>query len=111
MNLFRVSDRKLGSGAYGEVWMAVDIACKRQMACKMVKLGTSPQKRSGRVSFSEPLWREVELLKDLSHVRKEVPLSTLAHQMSSQTLYMLNVFSSPTGICMTTSSMSMFELT
>lgn len=50
--------------------MAVDIARKRQMACKLVKLGKSLQKRSGRVSLYQSLWREVELLKDISHVRR-----------------------------------------
>lgn len=111
MNLFRVTDRKLGSGAFGEVRMAVDIVCKRQVACKMIRLGMSSRKRSGRVSLSEPLWREVELLKDLSHVRKEVFSSNLAHPIPSQTLYTLSVSSSPTGICMTASAMPISKLT
>ena len=80
--------------------MAVDVAGKRQMACKMVKWGKSPQRRSGIVSFSRSLWREVELLKDISHVRKEVPLSTFAHQISSRTSYTSNVSFSPRRICM-----------
>ena len=75
MNLFRIMDRKLGSGAYGEVWMAVDILHKRQVACKVVELSKSPQGRSGKGI----IWREVDLLKDISHVRKDIPLSTLAH--------------------------------
>ena len=75
MNLFRITDRKLGSGAYGEVWMAVDILHKRQMACKVVELSRSPQGRSGKGT----IWREVDLLKDISHVRKHIPLSTHAH--------------------------------
>ena len=54
--------------------MAVDRDRQRQMACKVVKLGKSPQR----------LWREVELLKDISHVRKVLPLSTLAHQTSAK---------------------------
>lgn len=101
----------MGSGAYGGVWMAVDIARKRQMACKMVKLGKSPQQQSGRVRFSEPLWREVDLLKDISHVRKAAPLWILAHQMFSQTSYMSSVYSLPKTICMTVLSISVFELT
>ena len=75
MNLFRITDRKLGSGAYGEVWMAVDILHKRQMACKVVELSRSPQGRSAKGT----IWREVDLLKDISHVRKRIPLSTHAH--------------------------------
>lgn len=111
MNLFRITDRKMGSGAYGEVWMAVDRARKRQMACKVVKLGKSPQKQSGSVSFSESLWREVELLKDISHVRKAVPLSTVAHKMSSQISYTSSVSFSRRETCMTIYHMSVSELT
>lgn len=62
-------DRKLGSGAYGEVWMAVDVLRKRQMACKVVKLNESSQRRPGNISFTGNFWREVDLLKDISHVR------------------------------------------
>ena len=68
-NLYQVMHRKLGSGAYGEVWMAVDVLRQRQMACKVIRLNKSPQQRSGRLSFSEAFWREVDLLKDMSHVR------------------------------------------
>ena len=73
-NLFKVTDRKLGSGAYGEVRMAIDVAHERQMACKMVKLGKSPHQRLGRVRYSEPVWREVELLKNIRHVSREIPI-------------------------------------
>ena len=112
MNLFRITDRKLGSGAYGEVWMAVDVARKRQMACKLVKLEKSPQKRSGRVSFSEPLWREVELLRDISHVRKEAfgVVDLRSSDIFSQTLYTSSVYSLPRITCMKLSPMSVFEL-
>ena len=88
-NLFRIMDRKLGSGAYGEVWMAVDILHKRQMACKVVELRKSPQGRSGNGTF----WREVDLLKDISHVRENIPLSTPAHKFFSQTSCMSSVSS------------------
>ncbi|CAD6582985.1 MAG: hypothetical protein ASARMPRED_001122 [Alectoria sarmentosa] len=64
---FRITDRKLGSGAYGEVWMAVDIFRQRQMACKVVKLDKSPQKWTGKVNLSGTLWREVDLLKNITH--------------------------------------------
>ena len=98
-NLFKVMPRKLGSGAYGEVWMAVDILRQRQMACKVVRLNKSPQKRSGRLSFSEAFWREVDLLKDISHVRRCFPLLALAHQISRQTSCTLSVVSSPKKSC------------
>lgn len=86
--------------------MAVEHYHKRQMACKMVKLGKSPYQRSGRVSCSGSLWREVDLLKDLSHVSRSISLSTLAYEMSSQTLYTSSVSSSPRIICMMISSRS-----
>ena len=49
--------------------MAVDVLRKRQMACKIVKLSRSSQRRSGNISFAGTFWREVDLLKDISHVR------------------------------------------
>ena len=52
--------------------MAVDVLRKRQMACKMVKLNGSSQRRSGKVSFTGSFWREVDLLKDISHVRGQI---------------------------------------
>lgn len=84
--------------------MAVDIVRQRQMACKIVKLYESPQKRSGRVSFSGPQWREVDLLKNLSHVRTENLLLDLAYRIISQTSYTSSVSSSPRKTCMTNSS-------
>ena len=101
MNLFRIRDQKLGSGAYGEVWMAVDTLHQRQVACKIVKLNKSPGNRSGKASFSAKFWREVDLLKDISHVSKEFLLLTLAHQMFSQTFCTSNVSSSQRKDCMT----------
>lgn len=81
--------------------MAVDNFCQRQMACKIVKLDRSPQKRTGGVSLSGPRWREVDLLKDISHVRNEIPLLNLAHQLFSQISYTSSVSSSPRKSCMT----------
>ena len=49
--------------------MAVDVLRKRQMACKIVKLNRSSQRRSEKISFAGNFWREVDLLKDISHVR------------------------------------------
>ena len=43
--------------------MAVDVLRKRQMACKIVKL------RAGEINSVETFWREVDLLKEISHVR------------------------------------------
>lgn len=64
INLFRIMGQKLGSGAYGEVWMAVDNFNQRQVACKIVKLN----KPFRNASPSRTIWREVDLLKDLSHL-------------------------------------------
>ena len=86
--------------------MAVDIVRQRQVACKIVKLHEPPQKRFGRVSFSGPQWREVDLLKDISHVRREILLLTLAYRMSSQTSYTSSVSSSLRRCCMTISFIS-----
>lgn len=83
--------------------MAVDRDRQRQMACKVVKMGKSPQRQF--------LWREVELLKDISHVRKVLPLSTLADQTSSQISYTSSVFFSRTDICMAIARLPGLELT
>ena len=64
-NLLRVTDRKMGSGAFGEVWMAVDDLHQRQMACKIIRLGRSSQTRSGKVSLPTYLWREGDQLKEI----------------------------------------------
>ncbi|KAL8727978.1 MAG: hypothetical protein Q9181_005506 [Wetmoreana brouardii] len=80
-NLFMMTNRKLGSGISGRVFMVIDRFWRRQMACKIVQLkachgnevhgylGLStaprpPQDHSGRQAR---LWREVEILKELSH--------------------------------------------
>lgn len=88
--------------------MAVDIVRQCQVACKIVKLHEPPQKRSGRVSFSGPQWREVDLLKDISHVRREILLLTLAYRTFSQISYTSSVSSSPRKCCMTIYSISGF---
>ena len=56
--------------------MAVDILHNRQMACKVVTLNKSTQGWSRQANFSGTFWREVDLLKDISHVRKETPFLT-----------------------------------
>ena len=68
MNLFMIMGQKLGSGAYGEVWMAVDNINQRQVACKIVK----PNRSFRNISLSKTLWREVDLLKELSHVSQAI---------------------------------------
>ena len=98
MNLFRIMGRKLGSGAYGEVWMAVDNFYQRQVACKIVRPGISTQVCSGKVVGT--LWREVNLLKDMSHVRAKIPFSIFAHQILSQISSTSSVSFSPKRSCM-----------
>lgn len=94
-------DRKLGSGAYGEVWMTIDLLHKRQMACKIVKPNKSPQWQLNRVNLLNTFWREVDLLRDISHVRNEFPLLTHAHHVFSQTFCTSSVSSLRRRSCMT----------
>ena len=83
-----MSDRKLGEGGYATVFMAVDRFTERQVACKIVKLKRVATHHcsshyfgsTGNTSHAkirpllpkqpkpETLWREVELLKGISHV-------------------------------------------
>lgn len=88
-HLYRVTERKLGAGAYGHVYLAVGLAQQQQLACKIVNLrklrlkeeqteqertkgikklcGIVPRKSvvDQRVNRT---FREVEILKDLDHV-------------------------------------------
>ena len=82
-NLYMVTDRKLGAGGTGEVFMAVDIWSRRQVVCKVVNLGkpiagqVGGQQQPGTAagtSWQKKLWREVELLKHISHVRAAASL-------------------------------------
>lgn len=50
--------------------MAIDCFRSRQVACKIVDL--KEHKRANDNDFASRVWREVDLLKDLSHVRKLV---------------------------------------
>lgn len=50
--------------------MAIDLLHKRQVACKVVKPNKLPQWQSNKVNLLKTFWREVDLLKDISHVRK-----------------------------------------
>ncbi len=86
--------------------MAVDNLQQRQMACKVVKLSKSPQRRSGKLSLSGSFWREVDLLKDISHVRTEIRLLTRAYLMFSPTFCTSSVCSLPRKSCMTKLSVS-----
>lgn len=88
-HLYRVTERKLGAGAYGHVYLAVSLVQQQQLACKIVNLrklrlkeeqteqertkgikrlcGIVPRKSvvDERVNKT---FREVEILKDLDHV-------------------------------------------
>lgn len=81
-----MTDRKLGSGVSGRVFMVVDRLRRRQMACKIIQLrkchdgsGTNssgfPTELMMRRNSLEKIWKEVDLLKDLSHVGGEGRLS------------------------------------
>ena len=96
-HFYTVKERKLGAGAYGHVYLAVGIAQKRQLACKIVNLRTlrlkeveAEQKRAKETKTLQGIvskesivdekvnktLREVEILKDLNHV------STLGHELA-----------------------------
>ena len=68
-NLYTLTDRKLGDGAFGKVVMAVDCFRQRQMACKIVNLKNPALMRAQQCDFAKKLRCEVDILKDLSHVR------------------------------------------
>ena len=72
MNLYTLSDRKFGDGAFSKVVMAIDCFRQRQMACKIVALKNPVLMRAQQPDFGNRLRREVDLLKDLSHVRAVV---------------------------------------
>lgn len=85
-NLFAMTDRKLGSGISGRVFMAIDRVWRRQMACKIVQLkkcqhGFDQDRSDASVRQGHPrsrsqqarLWKEVDILKDLNHVSPANP--------------------------------------
>ena len=88
-HFYKVTKRKLGAGAYGDVYLAVCLAQQQQLACKIVNLRKlrlkeenaerERTKRAGRLHDIVPrksivdqrvdrAFREVEILKDLDHV-------------------------------------------
>ena len=68
MNLYTITDRELGAGAYGKVHMAIDCLYQRQVACKIVNLRKPSLMWGQQKDFALRLWQEVNLLKDISHV-------------------------------------------
>lgn len=83
-----MTDRRLGSGIAGRVFMVIDRLWRRQMACKTVQLRKChadrgpglPEIRGPRDSLAK-IWREVDLLKDLSHVSGVEKLSRLTPRL------------------------------
>ncbi|KAL8933664.1 MAG: hypothetical protein Q9211_005653 [Gyalolechia sp. 1 TL-2023] len=77
-----MTDRKLGSGISGRVFMVIDRLWRRQMACKIIQLKKCHTDRMhdivtksggcGKKNNLARLWREVDLLKELSHILKAV---------------------------------------
>lgn len=78
-----ITDRKLGSGFSGRVFMAIDRQLQDgQLACKILQLrkchdhhirkcsdsSRSMAKKVGNKAQTAKIWREVELLRELSHV-------------------------------------------
>lgn len=85
-NVVVITDRKLGSGFSGRVFMAIDRQLQDgQLACKIVQLrkchdhhihkcsesSRSMAKMVGNKAHTAKIWREVELLRELSHVSRE----------------------------------------
>ena len=62
-----MTDRVLGTGSFGQVIMAIDCFRQHQVACKIVNLRSLPLREK---DFAVRLRREVDLLKDISHVRE-----------------------------------------
>ncbi|KAL8648199.1 MAG: hypothetical protein Q9226_006094 [Calogaya cf. arnoldii] len=81
-NVFTITDRKLGSGFSGRVFMAIDRQFEDgQLACKIVQLqkchthgshecsdfSKAKARMMGHRAHAARIWREVDLLKELSH--------------------------------------------
>lgn len=88
-----MSERRLGEGAYATVFMAIDRFAECQVACKVIKLkkqaaihlssryfetiqpasAAKATKPLSKQPTAENLWREVQLLKSISHVSPLLP--------------------------------------
>ena len=80
---YSISDRLLGTGQYGKVYLAKEIATSRQVACKIVDLNKTGEES---LDFSETwaercrrakeekdrLFGEIKVLALLSHVSRSV---------------------------------------
>ena len=82
--MFLITHRQLGVGAAGQVFMAIDRWKRCQVACKIVNLTNNFEQQAGccgmtssayqrvrengQANQAQRLWREVELLRKLSHV-------------------------------------------
>ncbi|RMZ86075.1 hypothetical protein DV737_g165, partial [Chaetothyriales sp. CBS 132003] len=74
---YTVTDRLLGSGAFGRVFMAVEQKTRSQLACKVVDLrrfkqqgSSSDREKQGSGKLEDKLrvyYREVEILSSISH--------------------------------------------
>ncbi|KFY25824.1 hypothetical protein V493_04424 [Pseudogymnoascus sp. VKM F-4281 (FW-2241)] len=74
---YSITDRLLGSGIYGKVYLATEIATRRQLACKVVDLrvvAPASESRSARISRERTtrlerarLMREVDIFSMVNH--------------------------------------------
>lgn len=92
MNMYRITDRQLGAGAYARVHLAIDLFSQRQMACKMVALKDSSRIWVDQKKSANGLWREVKLLKEISHVRKTSHRLTPAYGVQPNIIHVERVF-------------------
>ncbi len=72
-----MTDRQLGAGGSGRVLMAVDCFRSCQVACKIVRL--TENTRAKEKAFALKLWREVDIVKDITHVRHSFAWSCSSH--------------------------------
>jgi hypothetical protein len=99
---FTVSDRILGKGAYGAVYLAQEKATLMQMACKIVNLSACAEKHMERRTYAKAgnlfqdqirraaegrkfAMREIKILSQLSHVRNVHVFSEYMLIISSRT--------------------------
>ncbi|KAI9684295.1 MAG: hypothetical protein M1822_005768 [Bathelium mastoideum] len=110
---YLIASRKLGAGAYGSVYVAVEPSTGRQLACKHIDLrrkgraavrpDSNPASDNGRLleeqrklrNLQAKQRREFEVLKDLSHVCSSLRLCTIPSTDEEQPniIQLIKVFS------------------
>lgn len=114
---YTVSDRKLGSGRFGDVFLATEISTSKQVACKVVDMDLATRQHSDSQSGaatgttlesgvlfakeeSRRFLREIRILAKLSHVSNMGRLIQALLMLSSQMSLTLRKRSAPKAQCM-----------